>query len=98
MVTLVMMAECRGGNHEKCPGGISAPPGEFGGAICECSCHSKSSSRPSAGTYKQEVEHEFWRAIRDGDDPDDFELYLQQFPDGAYTELARQKLAALRKK
>jgi eukaryotic-like serine/threonine-protein kinase len=44
----------------------------------------------------QEVELEFWRAIKDGNDPDDFELYIQQFPNGIYAALAKRKMAKLR--
>src|SRR3954464_668285 len=44
----------------------------------------------------QEVEVEFWRAIKDGNDPDDFELYVQQFPNGIYAKLAKRKIAKLR--
>jgi len=44
----------------------------------------------------QEVELEFWRAIKDGADPDDFELYVQQFPTGIYAALAKRKIAKLR--
>src|SRR4030095_4313085 len=59
------------------------------------------SQRPSAGTgtqagRNQEVELEFWRAIKDGNDPDDFELYVQQFPNGIYAALAKRKIAKLR--
>ena len=44
----------------------------------------------------QEVELEFWRAIKDGNDPEDFELYVQQFPSGIYAALAKRKIARLR--
>ena len=44
----------------------------------------------------QEVELEFWRAIKDGNDPEDFELYVQQFPTGIYAALAKRKIAKLR--
>ena len=44
----------------------------------------------------QEVELEFWRAIKDGNDPDDFELYVQQFPSGIYAALAKRKIAKLK--
>lgn len=93
MVTLVTMAECRSGNHEKCPGGISAPRGEFGGAICECSCHSK----PYDPGVWEKIEHSIWGRIKDSDDPGEFELYLLKYPKGVYAELARKKLAALGK-
>ena len=44
----------------------------------------------------QEVELEFWRSIKDGNDPDDFELYVQQFPTGIYAALAKRKIQKLR--
>ena len=53
------------------------------------------SARTSA-TGSQEVELEFWRAIKDGNDPDDFELYVQQFPNGIYAALAKRKIAKLK--
>jgi serine/threonine protein kinase len=43
----------------------------------------------------QELELEFWRAIKEGSDPKDFELYVQQFPNGIYTALAKRKIAKL---
>ena len=42
------------------------------------------------------TELEFWRSIKDGDDPADFDLYVQQFPSGIYAALARRKSAKLR--
>src|SRR5205814_5200684 len=59
----------------------------------------ESSRTQSTGTQagsSQEVELEFWRAIKDGNDPDDFELYVQQFPTGIYAALAKRKIAKLR--
>src|SRR3954469_1297183 len=49
------------------------------------------------GAGSQEVEVEFWRSIKDSNDPEDFELYVQQFPRGAYARLAERKIAKLRK-
>ena len=49
-----------------------------------------------SGAGSQEVELEFWRAIKDGNDPEDFELYVQQFPTGIYAALAKRKIAKLR--
>ncbi len=43
-----------------------------------------------------EVELEFWHAIKDTDDPEELELYLEEFPQGTFLELAQNKLAALR--
>jgi serine/threonine-protein kinase len=42
------------------------------------------------------AELEFWRSIKDGSDPADFELYVEQFPSGIYAALARRKIAKLR--
>ncbi|HEY3076875.1 MAG TPA: protein kinase [Burkholderiales bacterium] len=59
----------------------------------------ESSRTQSTGTQagsNQEVELEFWRAIKDGNDPDDFDLYVQQFPTGIYAALAKRKIAKLR--
>jgi serine/threonine-protein kinase len=43
-----------------------------------------------------EMELEFWRSIKDSDDPNDFELYVRQFPQGVYASLASRKAAKLR--
>src|SRR6266478_6167949 len=43
-----------------------------------------------------EMELEFWRSIKDSDDPSDFELYVRQFPQGVYASLAARKAAKLR--
>jgi len=42
------------------------------------------------------TELEFWRSIKDGNDPADFDLYVQQFPSGIYAALARRRSAKLR--
>jgi len=43
-----------------------------------------------------EMELEFWRSIKDSEDPHDFELYVRQFPQGVYASLAGRKIARLR--
>ncbi|MBI3373961.1 MAG: protein kinase [Betaproteobacteria bacterium] len=51
----------------------------------------------STGTVvSEEVELEFWKAIKDGNDPDDFELHVEKFPKGIYTSLAKRKIAKLK--
>ena len=47
-------------------------------------------------TQPKAVELEFWRSIKDNNDPADFELYLQQFPTGIYAALARRKISKLK--
>jgi serine/threonine-protein kinase len=56
----------------------------------------KPEASKATATGSQEVELEFWRAIKDGNDPDDFDLYVQQFPTGIYAALAKRKIAKLR--
>jgi serine/threonine-protein kinase len=41
------------------------------------------------------TELEFWRSIKDGSDPADFQLYVEQFPHGIYVALAKRKIAKL---
>ena len=45
-----------------------------------------------------EAEQEFWNGVKDSDDPDELQLYLEQFPGGAFVALAQRKLAELRAK
>ena len=52
--------------------------------------------RVAPSTAAQELELEFWRSIKDGNDPDDFELYVKQFPEGIYAALAKRMIAKLR--
>src|ERR687888_400900 len=71
-----------------------APAPALAGAPAQDSSRTSSAGTQPGGT--QEVELEFWRAIKDGNDPDDFELYVQQFPNGIYAALAKRKVAKLR--
>src|SRR3954453_2112984 len=66
-------------------------------AVATAPAHdSARTSNTNTQNSNQEVELEFWRAIKDGNDPDDFELYVQQFPTGIYAALAKRKIAKLR--
>ncbi len=51
---------------------------------------------PAAAPRTKATELEFWRSIKDGNDPTDFDLYVEQFPNGIYAALARRKSAKLR--
>ncbi len=57
---------------------------------------SRSGATSTQTSSSQEIELEFWRSIKDGNDPDDFELYVQQFPTGIYAALAKRKIQKLR--
>jgi hypothetical protein len=52
--------------------------------------------KPKAAPQASETELEFWRAIQNSTDADEFEFYLEQFPEGTYAGLARHKIARLR--
>jgi hypothetical protein len=43
----------------------------------------------------ERIEVVFWSIIKDRDRPDEFEDYLRWFPNGEFSALAREKLAAL---
>jgi len=49
----------------------------------------------SVKTLAQEVETEFWTSIKDGDDPEDFREYIENYPNGVYAVIARHKLRKL---
>ncbi len=42
-----------------------------------------------------DAEIEFWRSIQNSSDPAEFEIYLKEFPQGVYADLARVKLSKL---
>ena len=44
-----------------------------------------------------EAEKEFWNEVKDSEEPEDIELYLEQFPRGMFAKEAKAKLAALTK-
>jgi eukaryotic-like serine/threonine-protein kinase len=44
-----------------------------------------------------EADLEFWRSIKDSNDPDDMDFYIEKFPEGIYVDLAKRKLAKLRR-
>jgi serine/threonine protein kinase len=46
-------------------------------------------------TQSHEIELEFWRSIKDSGDAEEFQLYLERFPSGAYSDLARRKISKL---
>src|SRR5437868_3719605 len=66
-------------------------------AVATAPAHdSARTSNSNTQNSNQEVELEFWRGIKDGNDPDDFELYVQQFPTGIYAALAKRKIVKLK--
>ena len=49
----------------------------------------------TTAAHDQAVDLAFWDSIKDSTNPANFEAYLQQFPNGAFTPLARVRLAEL---
>ena len=49
----------------------------------------------TAPAGQADLELAFWSAIANSGDPADFEAYIQQFPEGTFVPLARNRLAAL---
>ncbi|WP_202804676.1 hypothetical protein, partial [Novosphingobium sp. B-7] len=43
------------------------------------------------------LELEFWRSVSTSSDPEMYDAYLQQFPNGTFAPLAKVKAAALRR-
>jgi len=70
------------------PAGAAAPEGE--------ATELRTVPMPQPAPRTKATELEFWRSIKDGNDPADFDLYIEQFPNGIYAALARRKSAKLR--
>jgi hypothetical protein len=70
----------------------AAPTPAAPGAVAPAPVGSTSPARPSAGG----VEIMFWESIRESNNAADFTAYLEQYPQGSFAALARNRLAALR--
>ena len=53
---------------------------------------------PVPGARSSEAELEFWDGVKDSDDPEEIQLYIEQFPRGEFVELARRRIEALGRK
>ena len=52
-------------------------------------------SSPAPAARESEAEAEFWAEVKDSNDPEDLKLYIEQFPQGTYIALAKQRIAEL---
>jgi caspase domain-containing protein/ankyrin repeat protein len=52
-------------------------------------------AKPAAPAADQTLDLAFWNSIKDSTNPASFEAYLQQFPNGAFSRLARVRLSEL---
>jgi len=50
---------------------------------------------PSAGAGGTDVELEFWRSVKESTNPEELNAYLSRYPDGAFSTIARSRIAAL---
>lgn len=49
-------------------------------------------SAQNAADVRSGLERTFWESVKDSKDPKEFEAYLDQFPDGVFASLARNRL------
>ena len=49
-----------------------------------------------SGDAQASLDREFWTSIKDGKNLNDFQAYLDQFPNGTFARLARNRIASLR--
>lgn len=73
---------------EATPSGPAPPPEPPAPAVTDAR---------SSGTFdERQLDLGFWESVRGSDAAEDFEAYLESFPDGVYAVLARRRLAELR--
>jgi len=53
------------------------------------------SAKPATAATAETIEAAFWMSIQDGDDPEEFESYLERYPNGHFAMLARKRLGGL---
>lgn len=53
---------------------------------------------PASDATGGEAEAEFWNEVKNSGEPEDLQLYLEQFPRGTFAEHARRRLAELKSK
>ena len=78
------------------PWDSSSLKGDF--AFNATSAHASAAAVPGAGPSADatlQIEREFWISVRDSTRPEDIRAYLDKYPNGNFTALARNKLDAL---
>jgi serine/threonine protein kinase len=78
------------GQEPEAPG---EAPISLGGAAAAPAAAKPTAAQTAAGN---EVETEFWNGVKDSEDPEDIELYIEQYPKGMFVEVAKELAAALR--
>ena len=72
-------------------GGLRVPVAAGGGS----GSRSDRSGTNAQRTGRAALELEFWNSIKDSDDPEDYQAYLEAFPAGVFAPLARRRLEPL---
>ena len=101
-----MMRRVRAGvqrdtNDAQTPYELSSLTGNFyfrGGPAAPRRTVAKTRPAPAPPRNTINAEEEFWKEIKNSRDPEEFKAFLQQFPGGRFTALARIKLKRLKKK
>lgn len=70
-------------------------PGKAGDQVVAQATASDGSSTPQADQGAREVELAFWNSVKDSTDPADFVAYLEQYPKGNFSKLAKNRLNML---
>jgi hypothetical protein len=69
----------------------------LGGAIALALCLAAPAWAETGNGIGTQFELAFWQSVTGSDDPTMYEAYLQQYPTGTFSALARAKVASLRK-
>jgi serine/threonine-protein kinase len=75
--------------------GRSSTWGSLTGTGSTSSGTSSNTSGTSGSVITQELELVYWKDIKESEDVDDFQGFLQRFPTGIYADLARRRLKKL---
>ena len=76
--------------------GTESPPGESAAPLPDVEADMPSLSESVSASDPQAVEIEFWDLIKNSVLADEYEAYLEQYPEGSFVALARVRLEAIR--
>ena len=76
--------------------GTESRPGEFAAPLPDVEADMPSLSESVSASDPQAVEIEFWDSIKNSVLADEYEAYLEQYPEGSFVALARVRLEAIR--
>ncbi|HYW58560.1 MAG TPA: protein kinase [Polaromonas sp.] len=77
------------------PGGMATDTGIAQSRVGGSTIKMRTSGTDSGSTVTQELELVYWKDIKDTDDLEDLEGFLDKFPSGIYADLARRRVKKL---